>query len=194
MAMIVRRTAKLNQCDNIVSTSSFGLPAALMALSDTHLNSQYISRDLTFEQGGAQRNWTAATPVCCQIVRVERLAGLQPVASRSSRHTSHRGGCKGDDARGWPHRMRDQSRYPDRGGCDRQPAHRGAATPLSPPQFQRSPIDDAFRHRHPCLDKDVSSFQSDFAPSIATTSRCALTVLLASIPSLRNLCFPASPC
>ena len=66
MAMIVRRTAKLNQCDNIVSTSSFGLPAALMALSDTPLDSQYISRDLTFEQGGAQRNWTAATPIAAK--------------------------------------------------------------------------------------------------------------------------------
>ena len=74
---------------------------------------RYVRRDLTFEQDAAQRNWTAATPVCCQIVAVERLAGLQPVALRSSRHTSHRAGCEGDDARGWPHRMQDQSRYPD---------------------------------------------------------------------------------
>src|SRR6516164_11309463 len=135
MAMTVRKTAKLNQCDNIVSRSSSSLPAALMTLSDIPLDSRYVRRDLTFEQDAAQRNWTAATPVCCQIVAVERLAGLQPVALRSSRHTSHRAGCEGDDARGWPHRMQDQSRYPDRGGCDRQPAHRGAASPLSPPQF-----------------------------------------------------------
>ena len=87
MAMTVRKTAKLNQCDNIVSRSSSSLPAALMTLSDIPLDSRYVRRDLTFDQDAAQRNWTAATPVCCQIVRVERLAGLQPVALHSSRHS-----------------------------------------------------------------------------------------------------------
>jgi hypothetical protein len=45
-----------------------------MALSDIPLDSRYIRCDLTFEQGGAQQNWTAATRVCCQSVGVQRLA------------------------------------------------------------------------------------------------------------------------
>src|SRR6516165_4729990 len=50
MAMIVRRTAKLNQCDNIVSRTSFGLPAALIALSDIPLDSGMLGVILRFSR------------------------------------------------------------------------------------------------------------------------------------------------
>src|SRR6516165_5825396 len=127
MAIIVRRTAKLNQCDNIVSRSSFGPPAALMALSDIPLDSGILGVILRLSR--AARNEIGPQPLSFapKSLGLSASRGLQPVALRS-RHTSHRAGCEGDAARGWPHRMQDQSRYPDRGGCDRQPAHRGAAS------------------------------------------------------------------
>src|SRR6516162_2491778 len=61
MAMIVRRTAKLNQCDNIVSTSSFGLPAALMALSDIPLDSSILAVILRLSR--AARNEIGPQPL-----------------------------------------------------------------------------------------------------------------------------------
>jgi hypothetical protein len=61
MAIIVRRTAKLNQCDNIVSRSSFGPPAALMALSDIPLDSGILGVILRLSR--AARNEIGPQPL-----------------------------------------------------------------------------------------------------------------------------------
>ena len=72
--------AKLAHCDNIVSASSLAPPAVLIALSDIPTDSRFLGRDLTLEQDAAQRNWSPTAPVCCQLVWVGCVAGLQPVA------------------------------------------------------------------------------------------------------------------
>ena len=105
MAMIVRRTAKLNQCDNIVSTSSFGLPAALMALSDIPLDSSILAVILRLSRAArneigpqplpfaAKSSGLSASRACNLLLRVHRGMPRTAVVAKATTFAAGRIEC-----------------------------------------------------------------------------------------------------